>query len=379
MLPEIYIDNDRKEDVIMNNIVIFGAAPIGLRLKRELEAEGITVNCFCDNNLKKCGCKLDGIDIVPFEEIIHRCDRGEIEGIVIAVKQPDSIVDQIRQSQADIKTYGLTCEYIDRNLNDVHEYEKYLFPINVSKPRLDYFEYHVAYHCNLKCKGCGHYSNIAPKEFGDFEKYSKDLHRLKELFWGIKTVRLMGGEPLLNPALPDFCRITRQALPDADIRVVTNGLLIPSVNVEVLETMRENYIGFDITQYPPTSALKEKIELRCLENGVLFGMTDKVKQFFSMVYTDGNSDKKEEYEKCNSKKCHILENGRLSVCGIPILNKKFGKIIGSEVPVFDEDIIDIYDDALDGFKINDLLSKPIEFCRYCDNDHLEWFDWQGNL
>ncbi len=362
----------------MNNIVIFGAASIGLKLKRDLELKGSHVSYFCDNNVKKCGCKLDGIDVISFDEIIPKYKNGDVESIIIAVKQPDGIVEQIRESHIGIKTYGLTCEYIYEDKSDIQQLQDFVFPIDVNKPRLDYFEYHVSYHCNLKCKGCGYYSNIAPKEFGNFDNYKKDIHRLKELFWGVKTIRLMGGEPLLNPNLLDFCRVTRENFPDADIRVVTNGLLIPSINVEILAAMKESYIGFDITQYPPTSELKEKIELRCLENGVLYVMSTQVKQFFRVVYSEGDSDKKEQYEKCLSKRCHILDNGKISLCGIPILNKKYKDIIGTNAPVLEQDIVDIYDNSLDGFVLNDILSKPIESCKYCDIEHIEWFEWCGN-
>lgn len=362
----------------MDNIVIFGAAKIGLRLKRDLESKGIHINCFCDNNVKKCGCKLDGIEIISFDQVVQRYEEGYVQDIVIAVNEPDSIVEQIRESKIAMKTYGMTYEYMCEEKRDFQSLEDFLFVIDVNKPRMYYFEYHVSYHCNLNCKGCGHYSNIAPKEFGNFDRFESDIHRLKELFWGIRSIRLMGGEPLLNPKLSDFCCAARKDFPDANIRIVSNGLLIPSINAEILTVMKENYIGFDITQYPPTSELKEKIELRCLENGITYVMSGKVSQFFSMVNIAGDSDKTKEHDKCISRRCHFLENGKVSVCGMPILNKKYKDIVNSNVPVFEQDIVDIYDSSLDGYMLNDFLSKPIETCRYCDNEHAKWFEWCGN-
>lgn len=85
------------------------------------------------------------------------------------------------------------------------------------------------------------------------------------IIWGVKRIRLMGGEPLLNPELPKFISITREVFPDSNIRVVTNGILIPYVDTAVLKTMNQYFVGFDITQYPPTKMIKEKIELRCIE------------------------------------------------------------------------------------------------------------------
>ena len=362
----------------VDNIVIFGASNVGLRIKHDFESEGIQVNCFCDNNEKKRACMLEGLSIISFQELIQKYKDGCVNAVVIAVKEPDCIVDQIRESRISIKTYGVTHEYMQEARSVFSSWKDCLFEIDVNKPRMYYFEYHVSYHCNLKCKGCGHYSNIAPEEFGDFDKFESDIYRLKELFWGIRMIRLMGGEPLLNPRLPDFCHMARKVFPDADIRIVSNGLLIPSINVEILKAMKENYIGFDITQYPPTSELKERIELRCLENEVLYTMSGKVNQFFRTLNINGDSNKKDEHSICGSRRCHFLENGKISVCGLPILNKKYKDIIGHNAPVFEQDIMDIYDNSLDGFAINDFLSKPIETCRYCDNEHAVWFEWCGN-
>lgn len=39
-------------------------------------------------------------------------------------------------------------------------------------------------HCNLNCKGCGHFSPLAPKSFLDIETFENDLRRLNELLNG---------------------------------------------------------------------------------------------------------------------------------------------------------------------------------------------------
>ena len=46
--------------------------------------------------------------------------------------------------------------------------------------------------------------------------------------------------------------------------------------------------------------------------------------------------------------------------------------------ICDEDIIDIYDEELDGFSLNARLDKPMPVCRYCNARTPKWFDWQGN-
>ena len=60
-------------------------------------------------------------------------------------------------------------------------------------------------HCNLNCKGCGHFSPLAPKSFLDIETFENDLRRLNGLLNGnIYCFELMGGEALLHPQLEDF-------------------------------------------------------------------------------------------------------------------------------------------------------------------------------
>ena len=64
-------------------------------------------------------------------------------------------------------------------------------------------------HCNLNCKGCGHFSPLASKSFLDLETFENDLRRLNELLDGeIYCFEIMGGEALLHPQLEKFIEIT---------------------------------------------------------------------------------------------------------------------------------------------------------------------------
>jgi len=66
------------------------------------------------------------------------------------------------------------------------------------KPELRYVELHLTDHCNLNCKGCGHYCPLAPPQYADLQQYHSDMRRLRQLFRNVRTIRLMGGEPLLH-------------------------------------------------------------------------------------------------------------------------------------------------------------------------------------
>ena len=110
---------------------------------------------------------------------------------------------------------------------------------------LEYLEYHVAHHCNLNCRGCGHLSNLVEEEsFGDFNQFKRDLTRLSELFENVKVIRLMGGEPLLNPDCISFVETARDVFPKARISIVTNGLLLPSMSCEFYRQVKKMNVGY---------------------------------------------------------------------------------------------------------------------------------------
>lgn len=364
----------------MENIVIWGAGLNGLKLKKDLDkCLGETrVRFFCDNNIKKQGCELDGIRILSYEQIVQMCREGWKGNIVISIIDPTDIVEQIRRSNINVKVHGAARGWYLKGNIHYKNFTEFLYEIDVKKPRLSYFEYHVVWHCNLKCKGCIHFSNVAKEEFGNLERYKKDIQRLKELYWGVGIIRLMGGEPLLSRELPKFCVATRSMFPDADIRVATNGLLIPNLDTEILKIMSEYDIGFDISQYPPTRELKEKIELKCIEQDVAFIMTPFRDKFYDSNNLSGDSEGELEWENCMSNGCYFLDNGRVAICALPILYKKFKNMLNVGVEICDEDIINLYDEELDGFRLNECLSKPIPMCRYCNARAPKWFEWQAN-
>lgn len=246
------------------------------------------------------------------------------------------------------------------------------------KPELDYIEYHISYHCNLKCKGCTHFSNISDVKFGDFNSYSKDIRRLAELFSNIKKIRLLGGEPLLNKDLVKFIIESRRVFPVADIRVVSNGLLIPKVDRSLLEAMHENNVEFDISQYPPTTELLNDIKEICDVYKVNYHISNPVKTFFDLRNDRGDSDPQEMFKNCISRSCHFLEDGKISLCPRPIINKQFGKVVGIDYDFLETEIIDIYKDIDSGNQLLELFSKPIESCRYCETVNKKFFEWEGN-
>jgi hypothetical protein len=231
------------------------------------------------------------------------------------------------------------------------------------RPVLRYVEVHLVDHCNLNCRGCSHFSPIAREWFADLSQYEKDIRRLAELFGNISKVRLMGGEPLLHPQIESFIALTRRYFPKADIRVVTNGLLLPTMQDSFWETSRSNSVILDITVYPP---LKDREQfLRSFVNSKSV-KTDihSISAFCALYNEKGDSDVERSFVTCRSSQyCPNLREGRLYVCPVPAYVHYFNEAFGKGVP--EDGWLDIHAGSLSGWDVLALLDKATSACRYC--------------
>ena len=113
------------------------------------------------------------------------------------------------------------------------------------------FQVHLTFHCNLKCKGCSHFSSLAEKRHLDIKIFEKDLQRLSRL--GKKHIRkidLLGGEPLLHPEINVLMKIARKYFPKTQIVLLTNGILLPAMPNDFWKTCKKNKIIVIISYYP---------------------------------------------------------------------------------------------------------------------------------
>jgi hypothetical protein len=86
-------------------------------------------------------------------------------------------------------------------------------------------EYSVAYHCNLRCAHCSHLSPYATRRFPPLESFVSDITTLGAVLHA-KTLRLLGGEPLLHPQIADFAAAAKRSGIADRVMVTTNGVLL---------------------------------------------------------------------------------------------------------------------------------------------------------
>lgn len=233
----------------------------------------------------------------------------------------------------------------------------------MERPLLEYLEIPITDRCNLRCNGCCEMSNldICKKEH-TLEGFVKDLRRMSELFSGIGKIRIMGGEPLLVARLPEYVAAAREIFPDSDIRIVTNGLLIPSVSESVLDAVRDAGCGFDISCYPPTRKKLREIESALENKGIPYHVTP-IRWFFRAISETPHGDPGRAYRNCLFSYCHSLRDGKLSGCSYAQLGERLNTAYGLSLP--EKDCIDIHTTELDGAGIKKLLDSPHVFCSFC--------------
>lgn len=230
-------------------------------------------------------------------------------------------------------------------------------------PYLPYLEFHVADHCNLNCKYCTHYSPLVTEPvFTDYEQFEKDLRQLKKYITDIGVIRILGGEPLLNPELGRFIELTRKLYPASIITVVTNGLLIDRLDESLIETMKNNLAFFHISFYPPLKDKVKEIQEFLYENGIPFTITSMITEFNKTQTLDPTQDE-DFFYRCFQASCTCLHNGKVAPCYAPFTTKYFNTAFGKNLPT--EEGVDLYDETLTSAVLKAELLIPMERCRYC--------------
>ncbi len=335
-------------------------------VRTELSASMDCVGFYVSN------CKILNKDVnepvYTMDEVVS--DNNEIADVLI-IPNPGKKISDILFEHRTIKNKRILFVSAE-NIRRPNK-AKYFFEISGKKPWLNGFEYHVVDHCNLNCKGCGHCANLfnAPS-FGDIDVYERDLKRLSELFEGVGLIRLLGGEPLLNGDLKRYIEITRTYFKLAEIHIVTNGILIPSMGKDFLRFLNERGVIVDISVYPPVekrlSTIIDTLKLSDIEFNVM-----PVEQFYKRFSLTGKFDKCEAFYNCGTATCHTLFDGKIAPCIVPFSTEKLNREFNINIPI--DGWIDLFENEIDGDTINERLKQPFELCSHC-NPQKSFFAWE---
>lgn len=237
-------------------------------------------------------------------------------------------------------------------------------------PRL---EVHVCDKCNLNCRGCSHYCNIAQEDrFVDINNFEKDIKEVAKKL-NFYEIKLLGGEPLLHPNLIEFFRLTRQAFPTSKIILTTNLILLDTMKENFWEAMKKHNIVFQLTKYPP---MNEKfvhyLDLIASHN-IIIDNIHVANEFWLFKNPNGDSNSQEVYKQCPEAYCRQLRDGRLYICPDACYMDYYNKYFSKNIPV--DKGIDVYKHSSE--EIYNYLTTPKETCKFCfAKDKFKYVPWE---
>lgn len=308
-------------------------------------------------------------NVISFDKVKELYSSGEINAIVIPKEyyiQYNDIIQQLVKREINVNDIYNGMRLIER-IHELLSNDKSLIaglitPM-LSDSYLSYLEYHVADHCNLNCKYCTHYSPLVKDaKFTNYYDFEQDLNRLKNYIDDIGVIRILGGEPLLNPELPRFIELTRQLYPMSVITVVSNGMVIDRISDELVDTMNRNMAFFHISYYPPLEDRMDSIKRFLVEKKIPFTASPKMDKFLKTQKLTA-SDNTDFFYNCFQATCTCIYEGKIAPCFAPFTTKYFNDAFDKELP--EGEGIDLYDEENTTESVKLKLLFPLERCRYC--------------
>ena len=241
---------------------------------------------------------------------------------------------------------------------------------------LSYLEISITEHCNLNCARCSNFSPLAKDHFADLDIFKQSIIKLAQISaQRIDEIRLIGGEPLLNPDIIEYFEIIRLHLPKTRLSLFTNGILLPEQSHEFYNYIETNNVRIFISDYFD-GKLKEDILIICN----LFNLNDHIRfidtagelKEFNNIDIDivNTHDSIINYNKCSlGRTCLHMRDDRIYICPIVAHIDHFNKHFNEDLKLSTQDFIDIADlESLE--ELIDFVNEPKDdaFCKNCDLD-----------
>jgi organic radical activating enzyme len=274
------------------------------------------------------------------------------------------------------------------------------------KPVLEFLEVMIIRTCNLSCQGCTTFSDLTYNGYTTWEQGKLWLKPWIQRL-DIQAIGLMGGEPLINPQIKLWIQGIRALLPNAQIRFVTNGLLLER-HWEVVELLNElGNTVLKISDHIKDPRIQSVIDRvfntytwqPVTEYGINRWATDRENRFqiarperfmrtFQFEYANmapHDSNPTDAFAVCVQKRCPLLYNGELYKCGTigltpELLERNHWPNQELWQPYISQGLLpDCSDNTLAKFINN--YGKPHAICRQCPtaNDVDSWLDHRSTV
>lgn len=225
---------------------------------------------------------------------------------------------------------------------------------------IPFVEMTVTTKCNLRCRCC---SNLIPylprQEHIPLLENIDNLKRLLDNVHRIYRLKIHGGEPLSYPYLEEFLQFALQEEKIIDVRISTNGSIIPSASL--LNIMKNPKFVLHISGYPfmkkKAACLMEVLHCSRIRYYYMEEQTWCCLGDYRYRKERSRTKTMEMISECNMRKCTSYYHGKIFVCSwaanrFAILGKEDGIEIKNDG--MQNDIYDFYE------------QKYFECCSYCN-------------
>lgn len=361
----------------MKNI-IFGTGKFACEVAKKLELFNINIDAFVNN---KFNLPTDVYNNKPVVNI-DNLDFTNSDFNIIVAKKPmfmSGAIEYLKKENFQ-NAFLIKEEMFFNSIKDIDDLKKYILPVNFTdKAILNYLETNIVDNCNLNCKGCAHFSNICQPYFVTPKDLAKDLYMIINHF-NLLCFRLLGGEPLIHPNLDEIIKVIRAILPETELVLVTNGILIPKISQEVIDALCENDVIVSISLYKPTEKLLPKIierlnkeNIKYCINDDCFNKAEVITQFHTRLSTEKSNEEYQVSKNCGGRFCRFLRDGKISKCYYPLLIDNLNDSFNTDFIISNDDFIEL-SEITDGWEAINRLNGVIPFCNYCrtKEQNFEW-------
>lgn len=358
------------------NIAIYGAGEFGKYVKSILDLrKDIKFRMFIDNNAPTYNKTL----IVDEKTFL----RGYTEWVdCVWVAMTDKI--GVEKVVSSLLHNGYKNIYIiDKNVFMAKlGLEGRVYSIDDIRPEINYVQFPVTEWCNLKCKSCAYHCNLVNEKTAiKLEEWEKDLKALKQKFFGIRYVTIIGGEPLWVANLDEYMYLAKLHFPNALIAVTTNGLYIPTLSTKVIRAIVDTGAYLRVSSYKPTLKIVDEILSFGNRYGIEIRMTNPMDEF-ELYLTKENKDYETAWKNCGMHDCYHVHKHRIYPCPIMAYRNENKDFLNLEITQeeINKNSEDIFGEK-NGWEILAKLKYPFELCKYCDicHQYVKWELSAGNI
>lgn len=361
-------------------VIIFGQGIVGKALYKRCCDWGISIECFCENNIHKtkqlfCNTK------VVYEPNLRSLYGDAI--FLIAIANIGIAVKKLRRMNysnliagaallkgfdlTDITCHGATPAYIEHIVSTCILYHhSYRFPDKLLLQSVDFI---ITERCSLKCRDCSNLMQYYkhPADI-NIDQLFRQIDKLCACVDEIYEARILGGEPFMNKNLS---LITQRIIDEPRVNkiiIFTNGTIIPGD--KQVECFKSSKVLIYITNYGLLSKKVGKLTELFAKNHIAYNIntctswTDcaKIKK-----HNRTESEQKIIFENCCAKNILTISNGKIYRCPFSANASRLRAI-----PNFESDCVDFMNSAITMDIIRSNIKKLmfekeyIEACDYCN-------------